>query len=98
VYQDLSEKDQEFLVAMSPDVGRSKMSDIIDRMGVTGQYAQIYKQRLIDSGYVQADGHGHVRFSLPYLAEYVRAIASGLTPSSSKYDDDGWGEFPPPTR
>ena len=98
VYQDLSEKDQEFLVAMSPDVGSSKMSDIIDRMGVTGQYAQIYKLRLIDSGYVQADGHGHVRFSLPYLAGYVRAIASGSTPSSSKQDDGGWGEFPPPAR
>jgi hypothetical protein len=98
VYQDLSEKDQEFLKAMSPDDGKSKMSSISDRMGVSPQYAQIYKQRLIDSGYVQAAGHGYVDFSLPYLVDYVRAIVTNSQHAISEQNLDGWENFPPPAR
>lgn len=90
VYQDLSEKDQEFVKAMAVDRGRSKVADIVDRMGVSSQYVQVYKKRLVDSGYVQSDGRGYITFSLPYLGDYIR----------SRGDDQGtvneWDRFPPP--
>ncbi|MBC7724632.1 MAG: ATP-binding protein [Burkholderiaceae bacterium] len=98
VYRDLSEKDREFLQAMSPDDGVSKMGSIADRMGVSPQYANIYKQRLIDSGYVQMAGRGFVDFSLPYLREYVRTVVSTTSASPREPDNGGWDEFPPPKR
>ncbi len=95
VYQDLSEKDQAFLQAMAVDEGRSKMSHIVDRMGASDQYVQVYKKRLIDSGYVQAEGRGYVSFSLPYLKEYVRAtVGVGDEPGPA---GDDWEAYPPPT-
>lgn len=95
VYEDLSERDRDFVNAMAVDVaGRSKMSDIADRMGTYGQYAQIYKTRLINSGYVQPDGRGYVAFSLPYLGDYIRSMAP-QHPSSSVGADD-WSAYPPP--
>ena len=96
VYQDLSEKDQEFLKAMSHDDDKSKMSDIVTRMEVSPQYAQVYKQRLIDSGYVKQSGHGFVIFSLPYLRRHVRSIVLERDEETPDAGDDGWGEFPPP--
>jgi hypothetical protein len=92
VYKDLSEMDQRFVEAMAVDQGRSKISDIVKRMEVSDQYVQVYKKRLIESGYVQPDGRGHVRFSLPYLGDYVRSLSSDTAP---QFDDD-WGNFPPP--
>lgn len=92
VYQDLSEKDQEFVAAMAQDDHRSKMAEIARRMGVSDQYAQVYKKRLIESGYVQADGRGHVVFSLPYLGDYLRSLTSG----GSAATQDDWSSYPPP--
>jgi hypothetical protein len=95
VYQDLSEKDREFVQAMAVDKGRSKISDIVKRMDVSPQYVQVYKRRLIDTGYVRTDGHGYVEFSLPYLGEYVRSMDADTAPSESATSDD-WDAFPPP--
>lgn len=94
VYDDLSEKDKDFLRAMALDEGRSKMADIVARMGVTDQYAQIYKNRLIDSGYVQRAGHGYVEFSLPYLDQYIRALLGESHWTDAT--DDGWEGYPAP--
>ena len=93
VYQDLSEKDREFMQAMAVDTDRSKVSDLVTRMEVSAQYVQVYKRRLIDTGYVTSDGHGYVAFSLPYLGEYVRSKDS--EPTSAETNDD-WDAFPPP--
>ncbi|MFT3944707.1 MAG: hypothetical protein QM705_12925 [Ancrocorticia sp.] len=92
VYQDLSDKDQQFIAAMAVDNGRSKISDIVERMGVSAQYVQVYKKRLIETGYVQADGRGHVVFSLPYLGDYVRAMLE----EDEAPRKDGWEDVPPP--
>lgn len=93
VYQDLSEKDREFVQAMAVDTGRSKISDIVKRMDVSAQYVQVYKRRLMDTGYVKSDGHGYVAFSLPYLGEYVRSMDA--EPAGEAPRDD-WDAFPPP--
>ncbi|MDR2587770.1 MAG: hypothetical protein LBC23_05880 [Coriobacteriales bacterium] len=46
----LSEKDKEFLRAMSKDGTISKMSDVAQRMKVSQPYAQKYRRRLIAAG------------------------------------------------
>lgn len=93
VYQDLSEKDQEFVKAMAVDAnGRSKIADIAHRMSVSPQYVQVYKKRLVDSGYVQPDGRGYITFSLPYLGDYIRSMNQDDASDRS----DEWGQFPPP--
>ncbi|MBD4566498.1 ATP-binding protein, partial [Xanthomonas citri pv. citri] len=71
VFNDLSAKDQEFLRAMAVDEERSRIGDITARLGSYSQYVNQYRNRLIDSGYVQPDGHGYLRFALPYLGAYI---------------------------
>jgi len=94
VYGDLSDVDQKFLDAMAEDDDRTRVADIVKRMGVSDQYVQVYKKRLIESGYVRPAGHGHVEFSLPYLGAYIRRRLA----SESKIDrtDSGWDAYPAP--
>lgn len=68
----LSEVDASFLRAMSQDDGPSKMSDVADRMGVSPDYAQKYRRRLIDAGVIEAAGRGRVAFAVPLLADRLR--------------------------
>ncbi|QTX05775.1 ATP-binding protein [Agromyces archimandritae] len=95
VYRDLSDRDQEFLQAMAEDDDRTRVADIVKRMGVSPQYVQVYKQRLINSGYVRPDGHGFVSFSLPYLGAYIQRQMAGAESEDS--GDGGWGAYPAPT-
>lgn len=67
----LSEKDVEFLAAMSLDCTDSKISEIAKRMDVAPDYAQKYRKRLIDAGVISASGRGKVKFEVPYLADYL---------------------------
>ncbi len=73
---DLSDIDRTYLIAMSQDDGPSKTGVVAQRMGETPQYANVYRTRLIDSGVIEAIGHGKVDFSLPYLREYLREHAA----------------------
>lgn len=107
VYDDLSETDRIFVRALAAIGDRAKMAEVISGMRelsaavgrdpsvVTPQYAQQYRSRLVDSGYVESHGHGYVRFSLPYLGDYIRAMgADGQETDGSPADD--WDRFPPP--
>ncbi|MCO0634330.1 ATP-binding protein, partial [Micrococcus yunnanensis] len=93
VFNDLSAKDQEFLRAMAVDEERSRIGDITARLGSYSQYVNQYRNRLIDSGYVQPDGHGYLRFALPYLGAYIRSLTD-RGPASAP--DDDWSAYPPP--
>lgn len=68
----LSNQDIAFLKAMAGDEGESAMADVAERMGVTSDYAQKYRRRLIDVGVIEAPRRGHVAFAVPYLADYLR--------------------------
>lgn len=68
----LSDKDACFLVAMSEDERESRLADIAERMGVTQDYAQKYRKRLISAGIIEASRRGYVRFAVPYLAGHLR--------------------------
>ncbi|MDP4332642.1 AAA family ATPase [Curtobacterium sp. A7_M15] len=97
VYLDLSDKDREFVRAMTMALvdGRAKMSRIVALMGESDQYVQVYKRRLIDTGYVQRAGHGFVSFTLPYLDQYIRSLISDDLPDDREAADD-WADFPAP--
>ena len=68
----LSDRDIDFLNAMSEDEEESKISDIIDRLGCTSAFAQTYKRRLIQSGVITQPHRGKLRMTVPYLRDYVR--------------------------
>ena len=63
---------------MACDDGASAMAEIAARMGVTPDYAQKYRRRLIDAGVVEAAGRGRVTFAVPLLRERLRREASEL--------------------
>ena len=70
----LSDRDVDFLRAMSSDSDESRISDIAKRMGATDDYAQKYRKRLIGSGIIEQARRGFVRFAVPYLADYLRRV------------------------
>lgn len=72
----LSDQDAAFLNAMAEDEGVSSISTVADRMGVTSDYAQKYRRRLIDAGIVKAAGRGKVAFAVPLLPEYLKELRS----------------------
>lgn len=68
----LSDRDVDFLVAMSEGDGPVKVADVASHMQVTVDYAQKYRKRLIDAGVVRAPRRGYVEFAVPYLVDYLR--------------------------
>ena len=66
---------------MALDDGPSQMGDVIARMGVSNQYGNVYRSRLIEAEMIHSVGHGRVDLALPYLREYLRdhAVTLGLT-------------------
>ena len=73
-FQSLTYAEQEFLRAMAQDDKVSTVSRIgaiAERMGKTPQYANIYKNRLIDKRIIKQDGRGFVRCSIPYMTTYL---------------------------
>lgn len=73
----LSDVDVEFLGAMTADDGPSRVSGVAERMGVTVDYAQKYRRRLIDAGVIEPARRGYVRFAVPYLADHLRRARLG---------------------
>lgn len=69
----LSDRDVDFLVCMAQDDRESRISVIAERMGVSDDYAQKYRRRLIDAGVIEPVRRGYVRFAVPYLDTYLRA-------------------------
>lgn len=68
----LSERDIEFLQAMAEDDGASRVASVIERMGVSSAYVQLYKRRLMDAGVIEQPRRGELQFSLAYLRDYLR--------------------------
>jgi AAA ATPase-like protein len=73
---DLSDVDRAFLVAMAEDAAESKIADIARRLGVDLNYTSVYRQRLIEAQMIEPAGRGVLRFTLPYLADYLRGHAA----------------------
>jgi hypothetical protein len=71
-----SDVDKSFLLAMAQDDGASRISDVIERLRITNNYASVYRRRLIDAELIEPAGRGRVDFALPYLREYLREHAA----------------------
>lgn len=70
-YRELSDKDIDFCLAMLPDPGPSRVSDIAKRMGVASNYASQYKRRLLEDGVIGERGRGLVGFDIPAFKEFL---------------------------
>ena len=70
-FNELSDGDVRFLAAMLDDDGSSRLSDIAERMGVSGNYAAQYRRRLIERGVIGPRGRGKVAFELPGMRDFL---------------------------
>jgi hypothetical protein len=68
----LSDKDIEFLKAMSGDKTVSSVAEIQKRLGESQGYIQQYRKRLMDAGIVSSARRGKLEMTVPFLAEYLR--------------------------
>ena len=60
-----------YLKAMQQLGGSCRTSDVATAMGVTPDYGQQYRRRLLDAGVIKAPGQGMVCFDVPFLADYL---------------------------
>jgi hypothetical protein len=68
---DLSERDLDFLMAMTEDEDVSKVREIALRMNASSALVGKYRSRLLMQGVIAGAGQGRVRFELPLLREYL---------------------------
>lgn len=86
---ELSAIDKTYLVMMARDEGPSSTGAIADRMGESAQYANQYRQRLIDAGIIAPAAFGRVEFTIAGLRDYIRQHAVHLTaPETISYQQD----------
>jgi hypothetical protein len=69
---EVSDVDRAYLAAMAVDAGRSSTRQIADRLGVSPDYANVYRRRLIDAELVEERGRGYVGYTLPYFTDHMR--------------------------
>lgn len=72
VYQDMSQKEREFVQAMvkakTPQVKSQTIGQIMDK---AANYVSVYRRKLIDDQIIQPSGFGYVSFMLPYFDKFV---------------------------
>lgn len=72
VYQEMSEKDREFVSIMAHSKRDSvEISYIREQMQQSSTYVAVYRRRLKDSQIILVPSYGHVEFSLPLFSEFV---------------------------
>lgn len=73
MYQELSDKDREFVRAMA-DSGETsvKVAEIAKKMQRDKSYISIYRRRLLDDQIITATKWGEVAFTLPFFADFIR--------------------------
>ena len=70
----LSPKDRELLMAMAPDHGTSRVSDLRERLHVTDGQLQPYRSRLIAANVVSSPRRGELEFTIPVFGEYLSTL------------------------
>lgn len=71
IYDELSEKDREFINVMAEKGMKCKVSDIETGMGVSASYVSRYRRRLIDEQIIRKSQYGYIEFTLPFFNEYI---------------------------
>lgn len=67
-----SDKDRDFLYAMSQDEGPSASGEVGKRLGAKSNVVANYRARLLAAGLIEAPGYGKLSFAIPGLREYLR--------------------------
>lgn len=71
----LSANDRRYLAAMAQDIDDvSSTGEVAQRLEVTPDYANKYRERLIDRALISGDTRGAVEWAVPMLADYVRDL------------------------
>lgn len=72
-YQELSNKDREFIKAMTESGKASvKVAEIAKKMHRDKNYISIYRRRLLDDQLITATKWGEVAFTLPFFADFIK--------------------------
>jgi len=71
IFDDLSNRDREFVFAMSEDERCSPVSAIGERMQKQKNFISLYRERLISAGVIKSGGHGLLCFNYPYMREFL---------------------------
>lgn len=71
VVDDLSPRERDFLVAMSRSGRPARIGEVRELLGVSSQYANVYRTRLIKHGIIRPVGHGLVDVALPGLTDLL---------------------------
>ena len=71
-WKTLSDVDRRFLLAMAKDDGESSLADIADRLGVTPNYAGVYRHRLIRAGMIRSAGRGRITLAHHAARDWLR--------------------------
>ena len=69
----LSDRDKDYIFAMSADDEPSLTREVAKRLGVSIQHAGVYRSRLIIDGVIMESGRGKVEFAIPYLRDFLRS-------------------------
>lgn len=67
----LSAVDVSYLRAMAELGGTCRTAEVASRMGVTPDYGQQYRRRLLDAGVIEVPRKGYVRLCVPYIGDYL---------------------------
>ena len=69
---EVSDVDRAYLAAMAADTDRSATREVANRLGVSADYANVYRTRLIAAELIEERGRGYVGYALPYLTDHMR--------------------------
>ena len=72
IFADLSNRDREFVFAMSEDEGVSLVADIGKRLKKEKNFLSKYRDRLISAGVIKPAGYGVLQFCYPYMREFLQ--------------------------
>jgi hypothetical protein len=79
VLRDLSPKDRAFLQAMTQDDhDPTRLADLTERLHTTRGTINTYRSRLIAAEVIEPAGRGLVRFTIPFLRQYLRKTPPAL--------------------
>jgi hypothetical protein len=78
VFDDLSQKDKEFIFKMNLLNDETDIADMLTRLDKGKGYISLYRQRLISAGVIKSLGYGKIGFTLPYTGEFLESKSMEL--------------------
>lgn len=80
IFVDLSPQDKKYLIAVAD---HRRFKDVVSMMHQNASYVSQYRRRAIERHLVVPASYGQVNYTLPYFAEYLKAVQD---PNSVYYD------------